>query len=163
LIENEARFCIRCGAHLEKKMNFGRNRPTCVQCGWVLFPDPKVAVAALIFIDGKVLLVKRGNEPHKGKWSFPAGFMDAGEVPELALAREVYEETGLRIRPQEFLELVPGRTHSNGADLLLLYRADVISGEVNVGDDADEARFFALEELPELAFENTGDLLKLLQ
>ena len=161
--ESEARFCIRCGAHLGLMYKFGRHRPACGECGWVLFPDPKVAVAALVYRNQEVLLVRRVNEPCQGKWSLPSGFMDAGEKPELAVERECFEETGLHVRVLNLVELVSGRSHPNGADLLLIYRAEVLSGVIQAGDDADEAGFFALDQLPDLAFQNIESFLKLLQ
>jgi ADP-ribose pyrophosphatase YjhB (NUDIX family) len=130
-------------------------------CAVGFVPDPKVAVAALIYQDKRVLLVRRMNEPYRGKWSLPAGFMDAGELPETALARECLEETGLHVRILEFFQLLSGRTHPNGADLLLIFLAEVVSGVIKAGDDAEEAKFFALDELPDLAFENTEFLLRL--
>ena len=137
----------------------GRLRPACEHCGWVFFPDPKVAVAALITINEKILLVRRTNEPFKGKWSLPAGFMDAEELPEAAVERECLEETGFQVRVLRFFDLISGRTHANGADLLLIFLAEPVSGELNAGDDADDADFFHLQNLPPLAFDNLDYLL----
>ena len=159
MIEGEAQFCIRCGSPLDKKNVFGRLRPVCSQCGWVLFPDPKVAVAAIAELDHKILLVRRTNEPSKGKWSLPAGFMDAGETPDSAIVRECFEETGLHVHVKKFHKLISGKTHPNGSDLLLIYLVEVVSGKLEAGDDADEAKFFALHQLPPLAFENMNDLI----
>lgn len=158
--ESEIRFCIRCGKPLSKKLLFARERPFCPACGWVYFADPKVAVAALVIGDGQVLLTRRINEPRRGFWSFPAGFMDAGEDPAEAARRECREETGLELDITALWDIVFGREHERGADILILYRAKVIGGTLTAGDDADQAEFFELDQLPPLAFVSTQKILR---
>jgi len=76
---DQTNYCIRCGTALRLEHHFDRQRPTCPNCGWVYFPDPKVAAAVLIEKDDQVLLVRRAVDPRRGKWTLPAGFIDAGE------------------------------------------------------------------------------------
>lgn len=161
--EKEVRFCIRCGASLAQMERHGRLRPVCPACGWIYFPDPKVAVAVVVLVEDKVLLVSRLNEPFQGRWSLPAGFMDAGEDPRLAAERECREETGLNIRVNTLFDVLSGRAHPNGADLLLVYLAEVVGGQIQPGDDAGQAAFFPLDRLPELAFESTARVLERLR
>ena len=73
-------------------MLFGRERPVCPQCGWIHFADPKVAAAVLIEKDGRVLLVRRTNEPFRGLWTLPAGFINAGIV-EVVYLSDKYRDT----------------------------------------------------------------------
>jgi len=160
LNERDVQFCLRCGTKLDRKERFGRIRPACSACGWVYFPDPKVAVAVLVQQAGHVLLVSRLNEPHQGLWSLPAGFMDAGEEPERAAVRECLEETGLMVRIVDFYRVYSGKSHRHGADVVLVYLAEVESGELCPGDDAGQVAFFSLKKLPELAFESTNQLLR---
>ncbi len=61
-------------------------------------PHPRVGVGAVILDGRRVLLVKRGGQPSAGKWSLPGGLVDLGETTLEAIAREVAEECGLRIR-----------------------------------------------------------------
>jgi ADP-ribose pyrophosphatase YjhB (NUDIX family) len=159
LNENEVKYCLKCGALLLRGERFSRIRPVCPACGWVYFADPKVAVAVVVTQGQKVLLVSRVNPPFQGKWSLPAGFMDAGEDPGDAAARECLEETGLTVRVIRLVDVYTGRSHPQGADLLLVYRAEVVSGQLNPGDDASQAAFFCLDQLPDLAFESTTRLL----
>jgi ADP-ribose pyrophosphatase YjhB (NUDIX family) len=105
--------------------------------------------------DGKLLLVRRGIDPHQGMWTLPAGFVDAGEDPRVAAARECLEETGLVITIFELVEVISGQEHDRGAHLVILFRAVVEGGEMRAGDDADEAAFFGPHEVPPLAFEAT--------
>ena len=134
---------------------FGADRLECPACGWIYFEDPKVAAAVLVEQAGRVLLTRRVNEPHRGEWSLPAGFINAHEDPERAAERECQEETGLLVRVTELLQLIPGQEHERGADILILYRAEILGGELLAGDDADEVGFFSREALPPLAFRAT--------
>jgi len=154
------RYCIRCGSGVEYQDRYGRLRPVCPQCGWIYFEDPKVAAAVLIEQDGKVLLVRRGVDPERGSWSLPAGFVDAREDPVEAAVRECLEETGLQVRITGLVELISGREHAKGADILILYRGEIVSGELTPGDDADLAQFFPRDQLPNLAFAATRKALQ---
>ena len=150
-----------CGASLETRLLFGRERLFCPACGWIHFGDPKVAAAVLVERDGQVLLTQRANEPFQGYWTLPAGFVDADEDPARAAERECLEETGLVVRVGELLELISGREHQSGADIALIYRAELVGGELQSGDDARGAAFFSRSELPPLAFRSTKKVLGL--
>jgi len=158
--ENEIKFCPRCGSPVTPLLRFGRERPACPACDWVHFADPKVAAAVLIEQDGRVLLVRRVNEPFRGRWTLPAGFVDAGEDPAEAAARECLEETGLTVRIAAVLDVVAGREHPRGADFIIIYTAEVLGGELAPGDDADRVEWFGLHELPPLAFRATEVVLQ---
>jgi ADP-ribose pyrophosphatase YjhB (NUDIX family) len=155
MAERVVRFCTACAHPVEQRMAFGRMRPVCPQCGWIYFADPKVAAAVLVARDGRVLLVRRSIEPARGLWSLPAGFVDADEDPRAAARREALEETGLEVEPGHLLEVYSGKEHPAGADLILVYLAEVRGGDLRPGDDAAEVAFFAPDELPPLAFEAT--------
>jgi len=139
---------------------FGRVRPVCPQCGWIHFVDPKVAAAVLVVQDGRVLLVRRVNEPFRGMWTLPAGFVNGGEDPAEAAARECLEETGLNVRVTRVFDIVSGREHPRGADFVIVYQAEVISGQMEADDDADAVEWFGREELPSLAFRATQKVLQ---
>ena len=155
-------YCPRCATPLEQKFIFGAERPVCPACRWIYFADPKVAAAALIEENGAVLLVRRINEPGRGMWTLPAGFIDAGEDPALAAARECLEETGLQVKISGLLDIVSGREHSHGADFVIVYRAEVLGGELQAGDDADQVKWFSRTDLPPLAFRATRVVLQAL-
>jgi len=138
---------------------FGRQRPVCPQCGWIYFADPKVAAAILIEQDGRVLLVRRINEPYRGLWTLPAGFVDADEDPMRAAERECLEETGLTVRATGVLDVIAGREHPRGADFVIVYRGELLAGELQAGDDADEVGWFGRDDLPQLAFQATRAVL----
>ncbi|MFM8321446.1 MAG: NUDIX hydrolase [Chloroflexota bacterium] len=156
---DDIRFCLRCGSPLTQAERFGRLRPLCPACGWVYFADPKVAAAALIEQDGQVLLVRRANDPQRGLWTFPAGFVDAGEDPAAAVVRECLEETGLQVRVSGLIDVLPGLEHARGAHILIAYCAEVIGGTLAAADDVDGAAFFPIDDLPPLAFKTTQAIL----
>ena len=63
-------------------------------------------------------------------WTLPAGFINGGEDPAEAAARECIEETGLSVHVTRVLDIIPGREHPRGADFIIVYQAEVISGEI---------------------------------
>jgi ADP-ribose pyrophosphatase YjhB (NUDIX family) len=125
----------------------------------VFFPDPKVAVVSLVFRNGQVLLARRVNTPQQGFWTLPGGFVDAGEDPARAAERECLEETGLTVQVTELVDVLFGQEHPRGAHILIVYRAEILSGEAQPGDDADRVGFFELNDLPPLAFLSTQQIL----
>ena len=129
----------------------------CVECDRIIYSDPKVAVAAIIPMDNGIVLLKRAIEPQIGKWSFPSGYVDRGEKLERALEREVLEECGLVVRVEW---LVGVYSEAGQAVVLVVYHADVVSGELVAGDETSEARVFAIEKMPELAFEHDDRIVR---
>ncbi len=153
-------YCVRCGHALERRETLGAMRPVCTQCGRVHFIDPKVAVGLVVARGGRLLLVQRRNEPESGKWSIPAGFVDAGEDPARAAEREGLEETGLRLEVTGLLDVYAKGQDTEGADILIVYTARAVGGELQPGDDAAQAAYFAPADLPELAFVSTRKIIE---
>jgi ADP-ribose pyrophosphatase YjhB (NUDIX family) len=156
---DQVNFCPRCGSPLEQKEHFGRLRPACPACHWVYFSDPKVAVAIVILDQRQVLLARRVNDPFRGDWTLPGGFVDAGEDPARAAERECLEETGLCVQVTRLLDVIAGQEHPRGAHILIVYQGQVTSGSLQAGDDADGVAFFKLDQLPRLAFRSTAQIL----
>ncbi len=156
----EFNYCPRCGTAVIHKELYGQLRAVCPACEWIHFIDPKVAAAVLVEQDGRVLLVRRAGEPFRGFWSLPAGFINGGEDPAEAAARECLEETGLNIRVRRVLEIISGKEHPRGADFIIVYEASVIDGELKADDDVDAAEWFSRAHLPRLAFRATQKVLE---
>ncbi len=159
----EANYCLRCGTALISAERYGKLRRVCPACDWIYFHDPKVAAAVLVERDGKVLLVRRAVDPARGLWTLPAGFVDAGEDPAAAAARECLEETGVEVQINALLTVLSGQEHPRGAHIIIFYRGEIISGELSPADDVDGAEFFALDALPPLAFRTTQIVLNLVR
>lgn len=148
---------------METRLVGDRPRRRCVDCGFVFYTDPKVGVGVMVVEDDRLLLVRRSMEPGRGKWSIPAGYVDHGEDPAAAAAREAHEETGLVVRVTGLVGVYHNPPGEGGASIFILYRAERIGGDLCAGDDADEAAFFALDALPELAFASTRAAIDLLR
>jgi len=149
-------YCQRCGGTTEERPIDGRQRPVCVACDTVTYLDPKLAVAVVIEWDGNILLGKRAAWTRSpGLWSFPAGFVERGEVVEDAAIREVSEEVGMTVTIGPVLDVF-----STAGDpvVLLAFPATSVIGEPVAGDDLIEIGWFSPGELPELAFPHDPEI-----
>ena len=125
------------------------------------YPYPRPMLTADCVVTNprrEVLLVRRGNDPYRGCWALPGGFMEMDETIEHCAARELQEETGLAVTESE-LRLVgvysaPGRD-PRGRTVTAAYAVRVPDGaSAAAGDDADEVRWGSLDDLPSLAFDH---------
>ncbi len=159
------RYCPHCGTPLERKQRFGKPRPCCPGCGFVHFLDPKVAVIGFVVHAAQLLLIRRAVNPAKGKWALPGGYMDAGEMPEAALKRELWEEVGLEIEIDRLIDIFPmvGREVTSPGIVLAYVARPAIgaaTGELQSNDDVSAAAWFTPAALPtDIAFDSTRQLL----
>jgi ADP-ribose pyrophosphatase YjhB (NUDIX family) len=144
-----AQFCVDCGTRLEDRFVFGQTRGVCPACDHVHFIDPKVAAGVIVELNGGIVLGKRAHEPNLGRWSFPSGFVDVGEILEEAAAREVEEETGLKVRIDRLLGVYSTRGERT---VFVAYAGSVIGGKLEAGEECFEVASFPLDQLPDLAF-----------
>lgn len=110
----------------------------------------EVAVGAVVIDRGRLLLVRRGRGPGRGQWSVPGGRVEPGERLADAVEREVLEETALSVRCGSFV----GWVERIGADhhfVIMDFLAELIgSGDARAGDDADEAAWVAIRDVPDI-------------
>ena len=117
--------------------------------------------AVILDEDGRILLIKRGHEPARGKWSIPGGRVEAGESAEDAVHREIREETGLSITLVREVGTVYRDAPGGGRYCIRDFLATVAPGQIPVsGDDADEAAFCTLDEA--LVIDTSAGLLQTL-
>ena len=132
----------------------GRKRFYCIKCNQIHYQNPKPTATLICPKGHKVLLVKRAFQPAKGTWSLPGGFIELGETPEEAAKRELKEETNLN---GEVIKLLGHCSHFNSifGDILLLGMVMEINDWdiLRTGDDASDANFYEINEMPKLAFE----------
>ena len=129
------------------------------------YPHPAVAADCVIFgFDGvsiKVLLIQRGAEPYMGRWAFPGGFMNMDETVEQCAQRELEEETGLKsVAVEQFYTFSAVDRDPRERVISVAHYALVRLSEVQGGDDAALARWFAMDEIPSLAFDH-DEMLKM--
>jgi ADP-ribose pyrophosphatase YjhB (NUDIX family) len=143
------RFCPVCASEIGVEDGA---QAECPGCGFRAWASSKpTACAVVVDEEGRLLLARRANEPAKGKWDLPGGFLDEGEHPLDALRRELREETGLEVEPGEFLGIFMDRygddEHAH-ATLNLYWAARVLGGEAVAADDVSELAWFRPDELP---------------
>jgi ADP-ribose pyrophosphatase YjhB (NUDIX family) len=149
------RFCPVCSAELTVEDG---KRAECPECGFRAWASSKpTACAVVVGDDGSVLLARRAGEPFRGHWDLPGGFLDEGEHPLDALRRELREETGLEVEPDNFVGVWTDRYgDAEDAHATLYWTAHVVGGgEAQAADDVSELAWFRHDELPppsELAF-----------
>ena len=114
------------------------------------FPEaPIIGVGAVVVYQGRVLLVQRGHDPSKGKWSLPGGMLELGESLTQGVAREVQEETGLNVEAVELVELIDRIHKESGPSgesvryhfVIADYLCRVIGGTLHASSDADAVRW----------------------
>ena len=123
------------------------------------YPHPSVTADCVIFgFDGvsiKMLLIQRGIEPFKGKWAFPGGFMKIDVTAEECAKRELEEETGLKnAAVEQFYTFSDVNRDPRERVITVAHYALVRLSDVKGGDDAASARWFAMDEVPSLAFDH---------
>ena len=121
-----------------------------------VYKNPSPTVDGIIIEDNEILLIERSNPPFKGEYALPGGFVEYNEKVEDAVVREIEEETGLKT---EIMSLVgvysdPDRD-PRGHTISTVYTLKITGGELVSGSDAENAKFFPLNDLPELAFDHS--------
>ncbi len=139
-----------------------------------LYPDqPVVGVGAVIINDGKIALIKRGNEPSRGKWTIPGGLVELAESPEVAVLREAKEETDLDGTNPTLLDVVSNVDFDEVGKvkyhyIIIDYLVQVLGGNAKAASDAEELRWVPFEEVEDynltasfrLFFRNNRDKLE---
>jgi len=156
------RFCPVCSGSLEPRaIKAGEpDRLVCRDCEFVFYLDPKVAVGTIIDAgESRVVLIQRSIEPGYGKWVFPGGYVDRGELLEAAAVREAREECGLDIRIDGLINVY---SYTGRAPIIIAYAATIVGGSLTAADEALDARVFEQAVIPwdDLAFPSTRDALE---
>ncbi|MDY6845134.1 MAG: NUDIX hydrolase [Thermodesulfobacteriota bacterium] len=158
----EKRFCPYCGKELGKIDEQGRERSYCSVCVEIIYENPLPAVAALVENgDNELLLVQRAVEPAVGRWGLPGGFIEVDETVEDAVLRELKEETGIEGRIKKLINISSQLSHFWGRLVIIIgYRIEISGGILKPGDDAQDAMFFPLSQLPPVVFSSHRELIK---
>lgn len=156
----EYRFCPCCGGNLglRRLKETEPERLVCRKCSFVFYMDPKVVAGTIFAMEEQIVLLRRGVEPAMGKWVFPGGYVDRGESIRDAAIRETEEESNVRVKLASLLNVY---SYSRSPNVIVVYAAEVVGGELKAGDETVEARTFSTSQIPwdELAFPSTRDAL----
>ncbi len=122
------------------------------------YPRPMLTADCVVLNGrGEILLVRRGNEPFKGCWALPGGFMEMDETIERCAVRELEEETGIKVEESDLrltgVYSAPDRD-PRGRTVTAAFRVDCGTESAHAGDDAAEVRWWPLDALPPLAFDH---------
>ncbi|TMV51628.1 NUDIX hydrolase [Paenibacillus mesophilus] len=139
-------YCSSCGTKLETRAIDGHDRIACPACPFVHWGSYSIGVGALLKKDGKVLLVRRAQDPGKGYWTNPGGYIEQHEPIQKTIEREVLEEAGVESRAVGILALrdQPRDIHN----VYVAFEMEYVSGEPAPDNyEVDAAGFFSLEEM----------------
>jgi len=159
----DLKFCPACSTALQPAP--AAHQPqTCAGCGAAHYRNAKPCAGMVVERNGRVLLARRALEPHKGEWDLPGGFLREDEHPEDGARREIFEETGLRVRVLGLLGIYMDRYGSDESAPWILnvyYHAEPLDDtEPQAADDVSELAWFAPDELPsQMAFKHEHQVL----
>jgi 8-oxo-dGTP diphosphatase len=116
---------------------------------------PSITADGILLKDNQILLVQRKNEPFKGKWALPGGFVEYEEKTEDTVVREVFEETGLKTKIRELAGVYSDpKRDPRGHTITVVYVLERSGGKLKAGDDASDVKFFKVNKLPVLSFDH---------
>ena len=146
-------FCSNCGVKNKYGYINGNTRYHCIKCNAIHYENPKPTATLICPRNEEILLVKRAEEPGKGLWGLPGGFIEKGESPEIAAVRELKEETQLDGKVIAFLGTYSTFNTIFG-DIILIGMEVKINDWTNIqpGDDASDVEFFNIKKIPTLTF-----------
>ncbi|HPC46590.1 MAG TPA: NUDIX hydrolase [Deltaproteobacteria bacterium] len=155
-------YCPYCAGAIERRPVEGRDRDVCRGCGTVLYENPLPVASAVVVDDRRrVLLVKRSRQPHQGMWCLPIGFAESGEDIDAAALRELEEETGVVGEVVRLIDVDTVESDFYGSLAVVTYEVRAVGGCVRPGDDASDARYFPLDDLPPLAWSSNDKAVRI--
>jgi ADP-ribose pyrophosphatase YjhB (NUDIX family) len=156
-------YCQHCGGVLTDASDNHFYRGICKKCGELTFMQHKVGIAAVVFKENQLLLLKRAQDPWKGYWNLPAGFLEYEESITDGVAREVFEEAGLNVNVLGLHHVVKYWDDPRGYGIVLFYDCEILDGEFISNDEVLEMKFFSMDEFPhEIAGAGHKEMLDLL-
>lgn len=152
-------YCSKCGSPLtiQQPPDDDKERDYCPSCDHYFYQNPSVLVATFLYCGEKLFWAKRGTPPFKSKWAFPAGFLEKNETLQQAAARELFEETLIKIEPKRLIPMSLGSVLAID-QLYIVFRCECdceLEGQLT--SETEEWGWFSEEEAPwqEMAYPQT--------
>ena len=148
------RFCPLCSDELIPLASGpDRGRMGCRREHFVHYENPAVTAFALVERDGRYLVLERGQEPYRGRWELPGGFVEAGESPAESVRREIFEETGLRVDTPSIIGAYTSRYGDDGKWTVdVAFHCQASHGDLSLSAESSDAAWVTIEQMPPLAF-----------
>lgn len=147
---NTYKYCNKCGALLKNKED--ERAKKCPNCGFVIYPKISPAIITAVIKDNKILLAHNANFPEK-RYSVLAGFVEPGETFEDCVAREVFEETSIRVKNIKYFGSQPWPFPDS---LMVSFICEYDSGEIKVdGVEITDASWYSADNLPNIPSKGT--------
>ena len=146
-----------------KRLRHISNASVASESDFVEYRNPALAVDAAVRRGDEVLLIQRGNEPWKGAWALPGGFVDYGEDPRDAVLRELEEETGLIGRIIRLLDAKGDPNRDPRKHIVSIVYLIEAEGEPVGGDDAADAKFWPIDLVLDGELPIAGDHMEILR
>ncbi|MFB6100724.1 MAG: NUDIX domain-containing protein [Candidatus Nanohalobium sp.] len=143
--------CPDCGEELLSEHRDGRGRLYCRNCGQIVWLNPDIAAGFIVQKEDEFLFQKRKIDPHSGKWSIPAGYLEIDEAPIEAAERELEEETGLEVTGEtSFVGHVQLRHPDERRVIVAVFHVDFedVEGELSPEEEeVEKLEFWKFEEI----------------
>jgi len=155
-------YCPHCAEPVIRRRIEGKVRDMCMKCATVFYENPlPVACAIVVNERREVLLVQRDKDPYKGMWCLPIGFAESGEEVKDAALRELREESGIKGRIVRLIDVDTVDNDFYGSLAIVTYEVRASGGRLKPGDDAADARYVSIFDLPQLAWSSNEKAMKI--
>lgn len=159
--KDDLKFCPRCASRFSLEDIHIANQPqlVCDSCKFIFYLDPKLVVCSLVVNKGRILLLRRNEEPRVGKWGLPGGHVQRGDDLYDSAVRETHEEAGVNIIIKKILKLFSIPEHGIVQIVFLAISTD---DQIVTNIESIEGKWFGTAEIPwdELAFETTTESIR---
>ena len=149
----QRKYCPNCKSKITRKIIEARNRDYCPNCNTIFYDNPLPVVSAVVPNKKReILLVLRDRNPYAGQWCLPSGFVELNESIEKAVIRELNEETGINGKVLRLIDTNSRYNEIYGDLIWVTFEVKKTSGKVIARDDARDAKYFPINDLPKLPF-----------
>jgi 8-oxo-dGTP diphosphatase len=156
------KYCCYCGKTVTRKIFEKKPRDYCKNCKTIFYENPLPVACCIVANENReVLLVKREKDPYKDMWCLPIGFAESGEEVSQAALRELYEETGLTGEIVRLIDVDTVENYFYGSLAIVTYEVKITGGMLVPGDDANDAAYFPINSLPELAWSSNDKAVEI--